>query len=68
MIRIIKHGTKRNAEKEYQFKCDKCGCEWIADNQHISRYVGGMGHIFVSSQCPDCDTILSREQKVSELS
>lgn len=61
MIKIIKHGNRPKIDKQYKFKCDRCGCEWIADNQHIAAHVGGMGHIWISSNCPECDYVESTD-------
>ena len=60
MRKIIKHGNvQQKQEKLYHFRCERCGCEWIADSNSISSHVGGMGHIWISSNCPDCDKIES---------
>lgn len=67
MIKILKHGNHDGFKKDYKFVCDKCGCEWIADNNHIALYVGGMGHIWVSCNCPECDYIGSKDVSESDV-
>lgn len=60
MRKIIKHGNVNDKKDHlYHFKCERCGCEWLADSNGISSHVGGMGHIWINSNCPDCDKIAS---------
>lgn len=62
MLKVIKHGKgKRKREPLYHFTCDECGCEWVADNVSVSAHAGGMGYIWIKSNCPDCGTIASVE-------
>ena len=55
MIQIIKHGNPPlEKPHKFYFTCERCGCEWIADNKHVTANVGGMGHIWISCNCPEC--------------
>lgn len=57
---IIKPGNKEEATKDLTFKCEVCGCEFIATHKEYERLqsVNGM---FVWCKCPTCNNIALSE-------
>ena len=67
---VIKHGCKPEL-KRWKFKCQTCGCEWIADETEVARsysYRDERIHnwIFLHaiSCCPECEHRVEDERVV----
>lgn len=61
---VLKHG-KKPEPKRWKFRCENCGCEWIADQDEVDRWstffdvdrIIAFHH--ATCNCPTCDRATS---------
>lgn len=54
MIIILKRGDPDKLKKYKMFKCDKCDCEFIADNKEYSNISTQRDGPLFQIPCPTC--------------
>ena len=56
-MKIIKHGSKNYMNPNYKFKCDRCGCQFIARKDELG--ISGTDHneCILALACPDCEDL-----------
>ena len=53
-MKIVKHGT-RKMERSYQFRCQRCFCEFIAERKgEYFTLQNSEGEEWIASRCPEC--------------
>ena len=62
MIKIIKHGVI-NYQRLVKFKCDRCGCIWIADADEDCWTDWSIHSTPWACACPECRAV-TREWEV----
>ncbi len=52
---ILKHGRIKEPKKKVYFKCNGCGCQFIADDTEFHTFIGYLTGIRrYSCKCPEC--------------
>lgn len=54
-MQILKDGVKPDTRK--QFRCDNCGCVWIADKNEYMTRIGEYQSVEYPCPCPCCGEI-----------
>lgn len=54
-MEILKHGRVNDIKKQVRFKCNGCGCVFIANDTEFHTYIGCItGNRRYSCKCPEC--------------
>ena len=61
-MKIIKHGNPDYLKAPVKFVCDKCKCEFEADNtEYKMRTFDYNGDLCYAINCPECDHVVKAE-------
>ncbi|MBO5969826.1 MAG: hypothetical protein J6S14_15140 [Clostridia bacterium] len=57
-MEIIKPGDPEALKEIKYFVCNRCGCEWKADNSEYELWSNQLEGTFYTMECPCCKTVV----------